>query len=104
MSQKFKIKYGYQTGNSYGSESLESELELTWTNLDVAKENLKRIREHYEQYMDLSGYGYGDRRSNLEILKENENKDWFVKKKDLLFLIKKILKAIVLLGKSVIKL
>ena len=45
MGQKHKIKYGYQTGNSYGSESEESELEMSWENLDVAKENLQRIKD-----------------------------------------------------------
>jgi len=80
MGQKFKIKYGYQTGNSFGSESLEDELEMSWESLDVVKSNLKRIQEHYQQYRDLSGYGYGDKRSNLEILNQNKEKDWFVKK------------------------
>lgn len=37
MGQKHKIRYGYQTGNSYGSESLESELEMVWENLEVDK-------------------------------------------------------------------
>lgn len=89
MSQKFKIKYGYQTGNSFGSHSEEGELEMIWTSLDVAKDNLKRIQEHYQQYRDLSDYSYGDKRSNLEILNENKEKDWFVKKEKFAFFNKK---------------
>lgn len=83
MGQKFKIKYGYQTGNAFGSESLEDELEMDWSNLDVVKANLKRIEEHCQQYKDLSGYGYV--RSNLETLNQNKEKDWFVKKEKFAF-------------------
>jgi hypothetical protein len=89
MGQKHKIRYGYQTGNSYGSESLESELEMVWENLDVAKENLQRIKEHYRQYKDLTGWSFGDKIPNQEILKENQNKDWFVKKEKYAFFGKK---------------
>lgn len=46
----YKIKYHYQTGNSFGSEEREDILEYEWKDLDVAKECLKRIKEHYRWY------------------------------------------------------
>lgn len=41
----YRIKISYSTGNSFGSEDTWDYLELTWKNLDVAKENLQRIKE-----------------------------------------------------------
>lgn len=55
---KHQIKIHYTTGNSFGSEDTSGILELDWNNLDVAKENLKRIKEHYMCYKvdnDYSG-------------------------------------------------
>lgn len=43
----YKIKIEYKTGNSFGSHDEEGEIEYKWENLEIAKENLKRIKEHY---------------------------------------------------------
>lgn len=80
---KYKIKYDYQTGDSFGSSDETGFLELTWTNLDVAKANLNRIKEHYDQYKLLESYI--KRAEPQTVLSENSSKDWFVsegKKKD----------------------
>lgn len=45
-----KIKYYYRTGDSFHSEDTESFLEIEWKDLSVAKEALKRIKEHYKWY------------------------------------------------------
>jgi hypothetical protein len=47
---KYKIEYFYRTGDSFHSEDKECLLEYVWEDLEVAKECLKRIREHYEWY------------------------------------------------------
>lgn len=77
MSYQIKVKY--QTGDSFGSQDTEDIIELDWNNLDVAKQNLQRIKEHYEQYRQLNGwrneYGHKDRDS---IIEKNKTKDWFV--------------------------
>lgn len=49
----YKIKYTYQTGDSFHTEEREDLLEYEWKDLDVVKECLKRIREHYKWYQSL---------------------------------------------------
>lgn len=53
---KYRIKVSYFTGDSFGSEDAEEYVELEWTNLDIAKENLKAIQEHYKYYQDIRKY------------------------------------------------
>ena len=80
--EKYKIKYNYNTGDSFGhQDGLESYLDMTWKNVDVAKANLKRIEEHYKQYKELTGYSWDKDRTHIEILDDNHTKDWFVQKK-----------------------
>lgn len=43
----FNIKVEYETGDSFHTEDTETILE-SWNSLDIAKENLVRIKEHYE--------------------------------------------------------
>jgi hypothetical protein len=73
---EYRIKISYCTGNSFGSEDTWEYLDLTWKNLDVAKENLKRISEHYTMYTDLEGY----RTNKYELFDKNKDKEWFVYK------------------------
>ena len=47
----YQIKLNYTTGDSFKTVQEESILEYEWKNLEVAKENLKRIKEHYLWYM-----------------------------------------------------
>jgi len=76
---EYKIKIEYCTGNSFGSEDESGYLDLSWKNIDIAKENLKRIKEHYEQYRECSSYSHNSRcRTNKEIHLSNKDKDWFV--------------------------
>jgi hypothetical protein len=75
---KYKIKYNYNTGDSFHNEdNLESYLELEWNNLSIAKANLQRIKEHYTQYQGIE-YSF-KQKSNQELLQENQHRDWFVK-------------------------
>lgn len=43
----YKIKVEYQTGDSFNSYDEEEILDITWNDADIAKENLRRIQEHY---------------------------------------------------------
>lgn len=76
--QEYRIKIDYMTGNSFGSENTSDYLELTFKDLNVAKENLKRIKEHYEMYQDIEGWRSTKTRDQW--YEENINKDWFVNK------------------------
>ena len=74
----YKIKIDYSTGNSFGSEDMIGYVDLEWTNLNVAKENLQRINEHYKQYNDVSECR--GKKELLALYNENRKKDWFVYK------------------------
>ena len=88
MSQ-YKIKYIYDTGDSFKNEyGCEGILEVSWKNLEVAKANLKRIQEHYEQYKGLNNRYGRDAEPNAVILERNKLKDWFVKQDRLVTFIK----------------
>jgi len=86
---KYKIKYNYNSGDSFNSYSgLQDFLEIYWENLENAKSNLKRIKEHYEQYKKLKSWHYNE--GDFEkIINENKDKDWFVGKKTYKILDKK---------------
>lgn len=54
---KYKIQYNYNTGDSFShTDGLEDSLEVTWENLDIAKENIKRIEEHYKAFQKVNGW------------------------------------------------
>jgi len=57
---KYKIKYEYKTGNSFGSHDEESILEYDWEDLEIAKESLRRIKEHYKWYEHMESPRWGD--------------------------------------------
>ena len=52
MGKMYKIKYCYQTGDSFSNEDCESILEYEFESLEFAKESLKRIKQHYEWYTE----------------------------------------------------
>ena len=76
----YRIKISYLTGDSFGTQDTYDYLELTWKNLDIAKENLQRIKEHYELYEAVDSY-----RTNkpklcyFEHLQEADNSDIKIK-------------------------
>lgn len=73
---KYQIKYNYNTGDTFHTEEgVEDLLEMNWDDLEVAKANLERIKEHYEQYK--RGTIYSNKR-NKDVYGENRQKDWFV--------------------------
>jgi len=74
---KYKIKISYKTGDSFNDYEREDNLELDWDDLSIAKANLQRINEHYQQYKSLNGYSTKSK-SREQIFKDNRKKDWFV--------------------------
>lgn len=75
---EYRIKISYATGNSFGSEYTTDYLELTWQNIDTAKENLLRIKEHYEMYRNIEVYG--SKLTKEQWFAQNKDKEWFVNK------------------------
>jgi len=73
---EYKIKIDYTTGNSFHTENTFDYLEIEWEDLNKAKENLVRIKEHYQQYRDINSYSL--KKSKEEIFEENKDKAWFV--------------------------
>jgi hypothetical protein len=76
---KYKILVSYQTGDSISSSDQKQEIELDWEDIDVAKENLNRIKEHYEMYRSIRYGGFNQKvKPRQEIFQDNINKPWFV--------------------------
>jgi hypothetical protein len=46
----YKIKISYRTGNSYTSSDEVDFIQMEWNSLDIVKENLNRIKSHYQMY------------------------------------------------------
>jgi hypothetical protein len=78
---KYKIKINYSTGNSFGLNNTSDILELDFEDLNVAKANLLRIKEHYELYKFIDSYTNRKKLSEEDFIKECSAKDWFVKGK-----------------------
>lgn len=85
---KYKIKYEYQTGNSFGYEDTNGILELEWNDLNVAKANLKRIAAHTKMVKELDNLKWevrmGKKDAN-DVFDQYKNEDWFVNSKDYSF-------------------
>lgn len=76
---RYCIKYDYTTGNSFGSKSYENEqFEVIWKNLDLAKENMKILADHYNSYCKYAEASSSEERN--KILEEFTKKEWFTNK------------------------
>jgi len=73
---KYKIKIHYQTGDSFHNEDAIDILEIDWESPEIAKENLKRISEHYKFYKSLNSFS--PKKPREELIEENKTKEWFV--------------------------
>ncbi len=78
---KYKIKYNYETSDSFTpAYDCIGYLEVTWANLDIVKENLQRIKEHYQYYTKINSYSSSMSIKEIKAFKkEHSKKDWFVK-------------------------
>ena len=76
----YKIEYTYSTGNSFGrAPDVTDQIELEWNNLEVAKQNLQRIKEHHDFNQKIESYLA--RANRLEIIEAHRSKDWFVEER-----------------------
>jgi hypothetical protein len=71
----YKIKIEYSTGNSLETYDSTDYLEFTFNDINNAKENLNRIKEHYEMYKSIE---YDSKTNKYELFNKNKNKEWFV--------------------------
>ena len=77
----YTIRCNYESGDSFDTyPNQEGEVEISWSTVQKAKENLKRIQEHYEQYKRLNNRWDREKKTNQEIIQESIDKDWLVKK------------------------
>lgn len=73
----FTIKIDYRTGDSFKSYDTDITLSGEWT-LEVAKENLKRIKEHYTLYQNRNNYySIGMQVKGKDILEDAKKEAWF---------------------------
>lgn len=80
------IKYNYNTGDSENNypNNIET-LELTFNSLELAKDALRRIKEHYTLYRELHSYQVRydkSPRNRKAVLKDMASRDWAVLKKN----------------------
>jgi hypothetical protein len=78
--QKYKIKIEYKTGSSLETHEEIDFLELDFDSIEIAKENLQYIKDHYLMYKELNSYF--NKKFNENILNEHKDKPWFVLKYD----------------------
>jgi hypothetical protein len=72
---KYRIIINYNTGDSFSNvPNQEETLDGEWESLDVAKENLQSIKEHYMMNIELSR---ATPKKKEEILEKNSDKSWF---------------------------
>ena len=66
LKTMYKIKYTYQTGDSFHTEERENTLEFEWEDINIVKECLKRIKEHYKWYQSVENT-YSFRHEEIKI-------------------------------------
>lgn len=81
---KYSIEIDYTHGDSYHSERSNLTIEEFCWNLETAKINLQRIKEHYQAYNSRNGYVscmMKNKENNL--LEEIKSKLWYVSNDDM---------------------
>lgn len=75
---KYRIKIDYDTGDTFRhEENVIGFCTLTWDNLDIAKKNLKAIRDQYHLYM-LCNKDYNASKEQMnKLMKQAESKSWW---------------------------
>ncbi len=75
---KYSIKIEYTTSDSFNPPRRQVEnLELRWTNIDIAKENLIRINEHFTYYEAQDRFYLKAQKE--EITAKSKNQPWYYK-------------------------
>lgn len=74
----YTIELHYTTGNSFGSHKKTNTIGLLWENKGLAKKALATLKEQYKLYSEQEkSYRYN--RSNDQIYKEVQSKEWYIK-------------------------
>src|ERR1035437_7356165 len=73
----YKIQISYSTGNSFGSHDAKDVLEISWNDLNVAKYNLKYIKEHYMMQDDINK-NWKQKQTKEQWNEECTDKPWYV--------------------------
>jgi len=76
---RYKIGISYNTGDSLSDEDRKECLELEWDILDMAKRNLKAIKDHYVNVYRKIERSSETHEKRQEMYKKHENEWWFVK-------------------------
>lgn len=76
----YKIKYFYETGNSFGREDCTEILELEWNDLEIARTALSYINEHWEFYSEYKRYSISDA-ERKKLIRSVKDKPWFIEGK-----------------------
>lgn len=79
--EKYRIKIYYSTGDSFSTRDEIDFLEFSWEDINVAKDNLLRIKEHYEMHREINKYN--SKLTKEQLFEKNKDKDWFVSVKSL---------------------
>ena len=75
---RYKIICTYNTGDSFSNETgCKVSLQYTWSNFEIAKENLTRIKEHYDFYNAIHHRHIWNDNRDSEIIKDASEKDWY---------------------------
>lgn len=75
IQMQYQIRYCYDTGDSNSSQQNCSDtLPNTWCKLDIAVENLNRIKEHYQFYLSENNYHFNNEKLDFN----PKEKDWYV--------------------------
>jgi len=80
MEKKYKIVITYDTGDSFRHRCGETDyLDLTFNDLNKAKQALKDIEEHYKLYLDCKQNLFSDKKSIQKTKNKAMKKAWFYK-------------------------
>lgn len=75
----YTIKVDYHTGDSFNSYDTSTTLGYEW-NLEVAKENLRRIKAHYKAYSDRNNYySMSMQEDGDKVIADITNEPWYCK-------------------------
>ena len=74
---KYTIKVNYSTGDSFSNYDTSTILDYNWTNLDIVKENLKAIQDHYKLYQLYNSPPWDLNKSKIQNMKKNYEKKWW---------------------------
>ena len=72
----YTIKVSYQTGNSFNNSDEVDYIDMSWKDKDVAKKNLKAIRDHYNMVTNFS-FNHRMKVDLLESTEKQRQEFWF---------------------------